>query len=74
MLDFGPHSQADLTNVLLTTTKTEGKTPTHALGQEPHLYRPKRNSNSVTQEGNHGGQTEGGGHSTPPPRIPDYLI
>ncbi len=65
MLNFGPHSQADLTNSPSTTTEAEEKTPTHAVRQEPHLYRPKRKCNSVTQEGQSRWSNRRGGFLAP---------
>ncbi len=71
MLNLGPFSTRSH-KFTLNDTETEGKTPTHSIRQEPHLYRPKRKLTLSLRREDHGGQTEGG-HSNLP-KIPDYLI
>ncbi len=65
MLNLGPFSTRSH-KFTLTATETEGRTPTHPIRQEPHLYRPKRNSNFVTQEGRSRWSNRGGGILPPP--------
>jgi len=72
MLNFDPFSSRSH-KFTLGDYRDGRETPPHSIGLEPHIYRPKRKCNSVTQEGKSRWSNRRGGF-LPPPRVLDYLI